>query len=808
MSGLPLDLRFALRSLARRPGFTAVALLILTVALGATTAVFSLVYGVLLEPLALPDAARVVMVFEDHAARGGSPREVTGLTTLGDLRTASAGAFAAFAGAINDDAMQVAVVIDGEAEAVTANAVSAGYFQVLGTPPAPGREFTRAEEVSGDDGAVILSHGLWQRRFGGDRDILGRSLQVAGEPRTVVGVAPPGLVDPLSPRADLWIPLAGEPGEDDRGAYYVRMLARLAPGATAERAKSQLAATMAGIAERHPDLYHDVAVAVAPLRDVLVGGVRTPLAALFAAVLLVLLIACVNLANLLLARGAGRGREIAVRAALGAGRARLARQLLTETLLLTLGGGLLGLLAGGQILDFLVAIAPPGTPRLGEAQLAAPVFLFAFGVTLLVGIAVGLLPSWKASRADLALPLRQGRGTVAASVRLRSGLIVAEVALSLALLVGAGLLMRSLLRLAEVDPGFAAERLVAAQVSFPTTSYPEGSDVRRGVAEIASRLGALPGIESAAATSVLPLTNNVSDAGVTVPGRPPRDDDPRWVQIHAVSPGYFATFGIPRLAGRDFARGDAAESPLVVAVNAAFARQYFDGADAVAAAVGRELQLGSSGEPRRIVGVVGSVHHLDLAAPLQPQVYLPHDQVTTRGVHFVLRTADDTVPALATLQGVIRQVDAEMPVMALRTGDDLLRGQLAMPRFLASILGAFAGVALFLAAVGLYGLMAFLVTERRREIGLRLALGARPRSVLAMVLRQGLGLAVAGTLAGVALALALARGLASLLYGVRPADPWSLFAAALVLLAAATLACLAPGLRAARVDPVISLRQE
>ncbi len=552
MTHLAADLRFALRHLRRRPAFAAAALLTLVLSIGAATAVFSLVYGVVMRPLDLPHPERLVMLFEDRSSTGGLAQEVTGVSTLRDWRQGLRGV-SGVAGSWNDADRQVTLSTAAGAQAVVGLRVSAGYFDVLGKPPAQGRGFVADEEVAGRDAVAVLSYELWQREYGGEPGVLGRQLRIDGVPHTVVGVMARGFRDPLAPRAALWTPLSLPAGEDDRGGAYIRAIGRLRPGTTSQQAQAELAGVERELATRYPDAYRGAGAAVVPLQQVVVGSARQPGLALFGAVLLVLLIACVNLANLLLARAAERDGEMAVRTAMGADRRRLRSQLLAESLLLAGAGGALGILAGAALLRLLVRLAPAGTPRLDEVTLGGPVLLFALVATAMVGLMFGLLPAARAARVEPADTLRQGgRGVVRqGGATLRRGLIVAEVAISLALLVGAGLLVRSLLALGSVDPGFAPGGLLAAQVMLPLARYPEKADAVRAVASLEERLGALPGVHDVATTSALPLTDYFTDVDVRVEGV--ERENPPSVQYSSVTPRFFTAFGLPLHSGRAFA---------------------------------------------------------------------------------------------------------------------------------------------------------------------------------------------------------------------------------------------------------------
>ncbi|HEV8241307.1 MAG TPA: ADOP family duplicated permease [Thermoanaerobaculia bacterium] len=799
------DLRFALRFFRHRPAFAAAALLTLALSIGAATAVFSLVHGVVLRPLDLPHPERLLMLYEDRSSTGGLAQEVTNVATVRDWRRQLQGRVAV-AGSWNNPDRQVAISTGTGAEAVVGLQVSAGYFDVLGAPPAQGRGFVLDEEVVGRDAVAVIGYELWQRQYGGQPGVIGRAVRIDGVPHTIVGVMPRGFRDPLAPRAALWTPLSLPAGEEDRGGAYIRAVGRLQGGTTAAQAQAQLAAVIHGLATRFPEDYRGAGASVAPLQQVVVGNLRQPGFVLFGAVLLVLLIACVNLANLLLARAADRDGEMAVRTAMGAGRGRLRTQLLTESLLLAGVGGALGVGAGAALLRLLVRLAPPGTPRLEEVAIDGPVLLFALLATAAVGLVFGLLPAARAARVEPAGTLRQGgRGIVRdRTSAVRRGLIVAEVGISLALLVGAGLLVRTLLALGSVDPGFEPRGLLAAQVVLPDARYAEKADAVRVVGRLEEQLRALPGVRDVATTSALPLTDYFTDVGVRVEGV--ERENPPSVQYSSVTPRFFATFGLPLRSGRAFLPGDDDPAPRVIIVNQAFVTRVLGPGEPL----GRRVKLGRAPDApwRTVVGVVGDVHHGGLDVVPEPQMYLPEAQTGQQALQLLLRVDGDPASLGAAVRAAVAEVDRDLPVQVLRTGETLLTGQLALRRFVGVLLGGFALVAVLLALVGIYGVMAFLVAQRRRELGVRLALGARPREVLELVLRETAALAAIGVGVGAALAVLLSRGLQSLLYGVRSADPITFVAAVLVMFVVALAAAAEPARRAAGLDPVRALSEE
>jgi len=806
MDALRQDLRFALRGLARSPGFTAAAVLTLALGIGANTAVFSVVDAVLLDPLALPGEDELFTVWEDHTARGGPAQEWTGRAVFDAWRDGAEG----LAGLTAVTGWGPALSGGDRPEALSGALVSHEYFRVLGAEPVLGRGFLAEEETPGQDRVLVLSHGLWERRFGADPGLVGSSLTVNGALYAVVGVAPEGFRPPVIPDAEVWAPLDFEPVEGDWGNYYLRVIGRLAPGVGAEAGRAELDRIMERLGGEHPADLRDVRIALEPLRRTVAGDTRTPLLALLGAVALVLLVACANVANLVIARAFGRERELAVRTALGAGRRRLVHQLVTESLVLAAFGGGLGLLVGLMGMELLTAFAPPGTPRLEEVGFDASVFAFALGATLLTGLLFGLVPALVVSRTPLTVALHEGGrgGSSAGRARLRSGLVVAELALGLALLVGAGLLIRTLGSLQRVDPGFRTAGVASGRVIFPTAQYPEPERVAALLDEILARLESAPGVEAAGAVSVMPLSGGQTDVSYGVEGRlPPEGEEPA-ADYRVATPDYFEALEIPLLRGRLPRPGDDTRAPLVAVVSEELVRRAFPGEDPV----GRRIRVGGVRDPetpwRTIVGVVGGVRDNALGRAPDPEIYLPMAQQPSRVMRLVARSAAGAEVAADALRRAVEQVDRTLPVSQLASVEETVRDTLAPERFVTGLLAAFAGVALALAAVGLYGVMAYAVGQRTREIGVRMALGARPREVLALVLGQGAALLAGGLVAGALAAWGLSRLLRGLLYGVEPTDPVTFAATAVLLAATALAACFFPARRAARVDPSVALRGE
>jgi putative ABC transport system permease protein len=805
MSHLAQDLRYAFRTLAKSPGFTAAAVLTLALGIGANTAVFSVVNAVLLHPLAFPQEDRLVTVWEDLSARGGAAADWTGRSVFQEWRRTEA-----FSG-LTVTAGWAAAVTDGDRpEMIPGARVSPSYFTVLGVDPAPGRGFLPDEETPGKDHVVVLSRGLWEQRYGAEPSVVGSTLELNGTPYRVVGIAPEGFRPPIESDAQLWSPLDVDPADPDWGNYYLRVIGRLAPGVGVEAAEAQLEAVMDRLGEEHPADLRGVGVALEPLRATVAGDSRTPLLVLLGAVLLVLLVACANVANLVLARAFARDRELAVRTALGAGRRRLVAQLVTESLALAAVGGALGLVAGLWGMEVLKAYAPAGTPRLDEVGLDGSVFLFVLAATAITGLLFGLVPGWLVSRSPVATALHEGgrTGSSAGRARLRAGLVVAELALGLALLVGAGLLVRSLVALHAVSPGFEPAGVASGRLLFPSARFPEGSQAAAFVDRAIERLESAPEVASAGAVSVLPLSGSQIDVSYVVEGRvPPPGEEPA-ADYRAATPTYFETLGIPVVRGRSLGPGDDADAPLVAVVSEELARRAFPDEDPV----GRRIKVGGVRDPESpwitVVGVVGGVRDNALNRTPDPEIYLPAAQRPSRVMRLVVRAERPGVELAETLRGAVAALDSSQPVAEVVDLETLVRDSLAPQRFVTGLLAAFAAMALLLAGVGIYGVMSYVVGRRTHEIGVRMALGARPREVLALVLRQGALLVALGLGLGAIAAWGVGRGIAGLLYGVEPGDP-ATFAAVAGLLALCSLAAtLLPALRASRTDPVEALRSE
>jgi putative ABC transport system permease protein len=813
------DLRYAMRTLRRSPGFATAAILTLALAVGSNTAVFSVVNGVLLRPLPFAEQDRLFMLAEQN--RQGAFRPPS-YPTFVDWRAQSA-AFASLA-YVRGGGQRVAGP-DG-VQSLVASTVSTGFFATLGERPLLGRLFTPDEERAGAHVAV-LSYALWQARFGGDPQILGKALSLTAGVFTVIGVLPHDVAYPPWATEQLYMPIATVAATDraltQRGFHAdCRILGRLKPGITPEQAKTDLDGVARREAIQYPEFNADwTSVALFPLRDEILFNTTPQLVVLVVAVGLVLMIGCVNVANLTLARAGARGRELAIRSTLGAGRGRVLRQLLTESLLLVSVGGVLGVLSAHWAVALLKRAAPNVLPRLETVRVDGWVLAFGLGVMLITAVATGLLPALRAARADLTDSLKEGTagvGTGRRRQRLRAALVISEIALAVLLVVGAGLLIRSLWRLRAVNPGFDPAGLVTFYISPP----PRAQDpVRLAVlyTQVQDAARQLPGVTSVALTNFTPLSGGGLPSPVDIPGRAPDPlHDPR-VWFMTVSPGYFHTMRIPVRAGREFTAADLAPGATVL-VNEAFARAFWPGLDPI----GRQVTLHKAvqgrpdfGEPLpgTVVGVVGDVHHFGLDTPAEPQVYVPFTRSVWGHMSLVVRTAVAPAGFLQTLSRAVRQVDPDIPMkLTGSTGSmsavgtvDITSG-LASRQFDAWLLGSFAASALVLAAIGIYGLLAYSVAQRRREIGIRLALGASGGDVLHLVVGDGLRLTAAGIAVGVLAALAVTRLLAALLYGVGASDPTT-FVGVVVLLALVSLvASYLPARRAAKLDPMVALRSE
>jgi len=806
------DVRHSVRTLIRERGFTVVALAALALGIGATAAIFSVVDAVLLRPLPYEEPQELAVVWERNTGRG-LPRMSVAPPNYADWRRLNEafvemGAFAptSFFVGVGDEAVRL-----------HGARVTASLFPVLGVRPALGRAFDADDEGPGAAPVAIVSHRLWRGRFGADPGLVGRTVEIDETPHTVIGVMPPGFDFPppieheeSAPGAretDLWIPFAADLAAGNRSARNLKVVGRLRPGRDLTAATAEMEAIARRLQDEHPENNAGWDVTLVPLTAQVTAAVRPQLLVLLGAVGLLLLIACVNVANLMLARGTVRRRELAVRAALGASHGRLVQLTLTESVVLGLLGGVLGILVAVGALELLVRLAPANVPRLDEAGIDLRVLGFAALISLLTGALFGLAPALQAFGTDLAGRLREGGrggGEGAAAPRLRSSLVVAEIALALVLLVGAGLLFQSLVRLRGVDTGFETAGALSMRITLPVSRYPDAARRAAAFADLERRLQAAPGVERAGFVFDVPLTADRQGTGFTVAGEPPPPEGYHTANFSVVTPGYFQAMEIPLSQGRDFRPSDRADAEQVVVINEALARRHFPGADPV----GRRLLLGGE-QPLRVIGVVASVRHTQIRDEPTPALYFPFAQAPWYRSMSLVARGDVAVEALAAAtRSAVREFDPAVPVYDVKTLEQVLAESVAELRFSSLLVGVFSITAALLAAVGIYGVISYMVNRRRQETGIRMVMGARRPDILRLVLGQALKLAGLGVAAGAVTALLLGRALAALLYGVRPGDPLTLAGTAVLVLAVAVLACWIPARRATRWDPAAILRAE
>jgi predicted permease len=797
LDGLRQDVRFAWRTLRASPGFTLVAVLTLALGVGATTAIFSVVSAVLLRPLPYREAERIVTLAE--VGVGSGKRGMT--TSYPNFSDWQRGSHSFEAMALYNG-WGPAFTGAGEPERVTGALVTAGMFDVLRVVPALGRPMVPADNAPGSPGVVVLSDGFWRRRLGADPLIVGKAITLNGRPQTVIGVLPAGFHGPNVLDADVWGNNSFD-ASDGRSARYLSAMARLAPGVTLERARAEMRTISARLRAQYPVENEGLEAAVTPLRDHEVGDAGRALLLLLGASALVLVVACANLSNLLIARGLARSHEFALRTALGAGRGRVVRQVLVESTLVAalgaLGGGLLAALALRGALGLAPAVV-----RAQPVGLDVRVLAFTLLVLAAAGVLAGLVPALHAARTDPQATLKTGgRGTTGGSLRARDALAVTQLALALALVTCAGLLVKSLVRMQQVDPGIRAEGVLAMSMNLPASKYPR-EKLWPAYDALLARLAAVPGVRAATVTSTVPYGDNFDHVGVDVYGQPLRQGaDKLDAERFIVSPGYFATLGIPLRAGRVFERTDDAAHERVAVVDEEFARRLAPNGSAL----GMRITYGDTAWCR-VVGVVGHVRHAGLDAPAVGQMYVAVPQSPWRWIGLMVRGAPGVSPAslAPAVRATIRALDPDQPVFDVTSVPELLAKQTAPRRFVLVLLGAFAGTALLLAAVGLYGVMAYAVAQRRRELGVRVSLGATPALIRRLVVGRGLRLAALGGALGVAASLAGARLLSGALFGVRPADGAVLAGTVVALVAVAVAASYVPARRAARTDPAVVLR--
>ena len=812
MGNLLQDLRYGLRMLLKNPGFTVIAVLALALGIGANTAIFSVVNAVLLRPLPFENSEQLMQVWSTNAKRGWTSAPVSYLN-FADWRDQNH-VFQAMAAYAEASAAFTYADVPEQLEGIGA---TADLFKVLGTQPILGRAFLPEDEKAGGSHVVVLGYDLWQRRFGGDPKTVGQQIKFDGESTTVIGVMPPGFHFPLDREdPEFWIPLDPEQVfNKERGANYLGVVGRLKPGVSREQAQAEMATIAQRLEQQYPDKNAGKSVRLVSLYEQVVKTIRPALLVLLGAVGFVLLIACANVANLLLARAASRQKEIAIRTALGASRTRIVRQLLTESLLLSTVGGAIGMLLALWGVDLLGAAIPADIPRIKEMGLDTHVLGFTMAVSLLTGLIFGLAPALQASKPDLNESLKEGgRGSTEGlrRNRVRSFLVVSEVALSLVLLVGAGLMIKSFFYLLNVKPGFNPDNVLTANLALPPVKYPDAKQQSAFFRQVIERVKALPGVDSASVVTPLPLSGSMMQNLLTIEGRPPLAPGEKLItHTCLIGSDYLRAMGIPLLKGRALNEHDGKDAPNVFLVNETFVNRYFPNEDPIGKRITVSVRAGPD-EPDangEIVGVIGDVKHQSLDKEPGPECYVPYLNVPDAYMTLVVRTnSSDPAGLSASLRSAVQQVDADQPVFDIQTMDQILAKSVATRRFNMLLLGIFASVALMLAGVGIFGVMNYSVTQRTHEIGIRMALGAQARDVLKMIVGQGMLLTLIGLGVGVAAALALTRVLSGLLYGVTATDPVTFAGVSLILAAVALAACYIPARRAMKVDPMVALRYE
>jgi putative ABC transport system permease protein len=808
------DVRYAIRTLVKKPGFAAITILTLAIGIGGNAAIFSAVRAVLLRPLPFPDPDRVVQLFSTTVR---NPEAVAGTASPPDFidwRREST-SFVEMA-AINAGAY--ALTGDGPAEQVTGASVTGGFFTVLGVAPLYGRALTVEDDAVGGPGVAVLSHALWTRRFGADPQAVGRTITIDADAYRIVGIMPRGLAYPL--QSEIWIPQRFTADEiaTQRGAHYLDVVARLKDDASIDRAREEMRALAARLAEQYPSTNRNSRLAVHEMRSAMVGDVRTPLLLLLGAVGFVLLIVCVNVANLVLTRALGRTRELAIRTALGAGRVRLVRGVLIESLVLSINGGVAGLALALWATSAVSALDRSlGIPLLDETRIDGAVVTFTVGITVLAALLFGSLPAWHTSSIrDVAARIREESGNATGDrrrQRLRSLLIVAETALAVVLLVGAGLLLRSFVQLSSVDLGFDAPRVQTFNVSLPNTAYDMPPKRAALIDAIVTEAASLPGVEAAGAIFGLPLTDfGYTISMSTLDGRRLADDEQmtRSLQVRVVTPHYFRSMGIPILRGRAFEAADRLGAAPVVLVNETAANRLWPGEPATGHqfTLGTRMGQGGVNAGGMVIGVVKDVRDFGPAGPVRPTVYLAHAQFPVSFATITVRTSGAPEASVAALRGIVTRLDPNLPVFRVRTMDQIAGSAVAQPRVYLLLLSLFAAMAVLLAALGIYGVLMHAVAQRTREIGIRLALGAGRRDVVALVVRQAVALAVAGLVIGLAMALGATRLMAGLLFEVAPTDSTTYAIVAVGLMGVALLASYLPARRASRIDPVRAIKSD
>jgi len=802
MESIFKDIRYGFRSLLKRPGFTAIALIALALGIGANTAIFSLVNAVVIRPLPYPDPDRLVWVWA--SIRNGINTASVSPADFLDYRSQNK-TFEQFA-ASGVGAVPVNLTGGGDPERLMSSIITGNYFDTFRIAPALGRGFTLDNEKPGQDQVVVLSYALWQRRFGGDPGIINKTIVLDDKPRLVIGVM--GADVSLPQAADLWVPMNfdSDPEMKMRYAHFIRPIGRLKEGVSLAQAQADTDIIASALEEQFPDSTSGWSLRLVSLREQLVGGSRTMVFILFGAVGFVLLIACANVANLLLVRATARQKEIALRTALGASRLRIVRQMLTESLLLSVLGGALGAVLAAWGVEVLVSLSEGNLPPTANVRIDATVLAFTLLVSLFTGLLFGLAPSFRTMKVNLIDSLKEGaRGGAEGPLRnrTRSLLVVFESAVAVMLLIGAGLLVRSLIALQQVDPGLDPKNVLTLSVTLSRNKYNTPEKTSNFFQELEQRLSNLPGVEPAGFVTELPLSGQSNDMPYIVEGRPPVSPDQRsFAEFRRVNQNYFSSFRIPLLRGRNFSEQEVRQSDKVIIVSQQFVNSVFPNE----AALGKRLITGLRGEPYEIVGIVGDIRHTSLAATPAAAMYFPTRESGRMNV--VIRTQNDPLSIVGSVRKEVQAMDPDQPIAAVKPMKDWLDASVAAPRYNMTLLGLFAALAMILAATGIYGVMSYSVAQRTHEIGVRMALGAQQFDVLKLVVRQGMLLTLVGVVVGLGGAYALTRVMTSFLFGVTEKDPLTFGVVAALLMAVAFIACFVPARRATKVDPLEALRYE
>lgn len=833
METLWQDLRYGIRMLLEHRGFTAAAVLTLALGIGANSAIFSVVNAVLLQPLPFHDPDRLVLIWGEHLQTGW-PQLPLSFPNFSDLREQSL-VFEETAAWSSYTQTRFNVTLGGEPEQIQYALVSANFFKTLGVKPVLGRTLSPEEDSPGSARVVLVSYDLWQRRFSGDASLVGKSLALEGQAYEVIGILPSGFRFVTFPKEpEIWVPLVQDPLDPTHGKKYARgakslgVLARLKPDVSLAQARAETDAIARRLEQQHAFFNQGWSLRVAPLHEQVVQNLRKTLLLLSGAVGLVLLIACSNVTNLLLVRAKSRQRELAIRAALGAGRIRLVRQLLSESVILALLGGALGLLVAFWGIDLLAylsfktssAFIPYKIPR-QQIAVDANVLGFTFALSLLTGLIFGLLPSVQATKPDLNNSLKEGSTpSSSGSHRVHGALVVSEVSLSLVLLIGAALLLQSFIRLQRVNPGFTSENVLTIDINLPRYKYAAGHQIAAFYQQLLDRLRTLPGVQNVGAVSYLPLSGADSSTNFFIEGRPEPAPTDRYVTHHrSVSPDYFRSMGISLVRGRSFSESDTRDASRVAIINESMARRYWPLEDPIGKRLALDLEAMKfyrdrppekdiASALREIVGVVADVRHSRLDDKPAPEMYAPYLQKPWHDMTLVIRATSDPITLIHAARSEVLALDKEQPITNTNLLSELVAASIAQPRFNVQLMSAFAGLAVIMVIVGVYGVMSHAVSRRTHEVGIRMALGAKRADVLHLIVKQGMILVLIGVVIGVAAALSLSRFLSGMTYGVSATDPWTIVIVSLMIAAVGLLACYLPARRAAKVDPMVALRYE